>query len=239
MTTGIYKLQFLSGKEYVGKSYNIELRYKEHIRKILSGQHSNYLFLKEYRTTLALPAYSILEVVAQHTDESLNAKEIHWIALLDTYNNGFNLTTGGDNISGEGSPASIYTAEQHYQVLELLTTTNTIYSDIEKITGVHKNTITNLVAGKSQVYLKELYPDMYAKLLLKKEIKKSNIKPPRPAPVRVSNKGRVLVDPQGVMHTLVGSQKDFAEKHGLHKGELSRLLQGKVSQHVGWTRYGE
>ena len=239
MTTGIYKLQFLSGKEYVGKSYNIELRYKEHTRKILSGQHSNYLFLKEYHTSRVLPVYFILEALDQTTDETLNAKEIHWISVLDTYNTGFNLTTGGENISGEGSPASIYTAQQYYEVLKLLATTNNIYSDIEKVTGVHKNTINNLVAGRSQVYLKDMYPDMYAKLLLKKEIKKSSIKPPRPDPVRISHKGLVLIDPQGTFHILEGSQKDFAEKHGLHKGELSRLLQGKVAQHVGWTKYGD
>ena len=44
-----------------------------------------------------------------------------------------------------------------------------------------------------------------------------------------------LVDPDGNTHRFY-SQAAFCREHGLDKDGVSRLLNGNISQHRGWTR---
>lgn len=93
---GIYKItDKISGKSYVGQSMNIFSRWKEHARNIRKGKgiNENGVPLKLENLT-----FEILELCST---EELDDREIYWIKYYDSYNNGFNKTSGGQHKRGE------------------------------------------------------------------------------------------------------------------------------------------
>ena len=111
--TGIYKItNKINGHAYIGYAKDIEERWKEHIRasKNDTRQASKLLYL-------AFNKYGIdnfnFEVIEQCSLEQLQEREIYWIEYFDTFNNGYNMTKGGDGgyIVGEHNPRAIVTEE--------------------------------------------------------------------------------------------------------------------------------
>lgn len=105
MTTGIYKItNTTNGKAYIGKSLNIEERFKTHKRKgfnPLDKEYEKSLYRAFRKYGLAKFAFTILE---ECLPEQLNEKEIYYISKYNTYQNGYNETSGGDgnvDINGE------------------------------------------------------------------------------------------------------------------------------------------
>ena len=46
-------------------------------------------------------------------------------------------------------------------------------------------------------------------------------------------KSLIVIAPDGAEYTIVGIRK-FCKEHGLHRGHLIEVAQGKISQHKGW-----
>lgn len=93
MSIGIYKIENKqSHKCYIGQSTNIEKRWEEHKRAALSYNCNTYIHR-------AIRKYGIdnfnFEIIEYCKKSELNQKEIDWIKKLDTFNNGYNCTTGG------------------------------------------------------------------------------------------------------------------------------------------------
>lgn len=88
-----------SGKSYVGKTKRtLEQRWREHVRNAKIGHTSMGLYFAIRKH--GEEAFQ-LHVLAECTDEgALDLAERHWIAFLDTYRNGYNLTQGGDGLRG-------------------------------------------------------------------------------------------------------------------------------------------
>ena len=97
---GIYKIEnLINHKCYIGQSIHINRRWYEHRsagRSNLDYAKKSYLYnaLKKYGEKNF--SFTIIEECENNID-ILNAKEIYWIAYYDSYNNGYNLTAGGDN----------------------------------------------------------------------------------------------------------------------------------------------
>lgn len=95
MTIGIYKITNLQNKKsYIGKSINIEKRWKAH--KSLSEwkrfeNKSLYKAFKKY----GLDNFSF-EIIEECSEELLNEKEQWYIQYYNTFDNGYNETEGGD-----------------------------------------------------------------------------------------------------------------------------------------------
>lgn len=87
----IYKItNKVNGKSYIGQTrYTIEFRWKQHQHKKDNTYFHN-----------AIHKYGIenfsIEVLEECNIEDLNSREIYYIAKYDTFNNGYNLTIGGD-----------------------------------------------------------------------------------------------------------------------------------------------
>lgn len=87
----IYKItNKVNGKSYIGQTrYTIEFRWKQHQHKKDNTYFHN-----------AIHKYGIenfsIEILEECNIEDLNSKEIFYIAKYDTFNNGYNLTIGGD-----------------------------------------------------------------------------------------------------------------------------------------------
>lgn len=91
--TGIYKIQNnINQKNYIGQSKNIEMRWKQHIYSAEAGsQYPIHRALRKYGVENF--SFSILE---ECKTSELNNKEIEWISKLNSYEEGYNCTRGGD-----------------------------------------------------------------------------------------------------------------------------------------------
>lgn len=87
----------VNGKQYVGKTNHqtIEERFKEHIKDSKKERYEKrplYDAMNKY----GVEHFHIEELEECSCEEASN-KEIYWIGRLDTYNNGYNATLGGDS----------------------------------------------------------------------------------------------------------------------------------------------
>ena len=99
---GIYKItNTVNGKCYVGQSRDIEARWAKHLSAYKSSpEWELYRAFKKY----GIAAFSF-EVVEECTIEELNEREIYWIAQYDSFNNGYNMTLGGEACNGTNDKA--------------------------------------------------------------------------------------------------------------------------------------
>ena len=99
MTIGIYLIENkITKKQYIGQSIHIEKRIKQHQHK--RDLNNSYLenSIKKYGWENF--TWTILHKCSK---EELDNEEIKFIALYNTYHNGYNLTPGGD-LKGIGNP---------------------------------------------------------------------------------------------------------------------------------------
>ena len=93
----IYKItNTTNGKCYIGQSRDIEARRAKHL--------SAYKSYPEWELYRAFKKYGVgafsFEVIEECTIEELNEREIYWIAHFDSFNNGYNMTLGGEACNG-------------------------------------------------------------------------------------------------------------------------------------------
>lgn len=88
--SGIYKIEDKESRMiYIGLSTNLTDRWRSHLLNFLCGQGIN-----KYHPELKLEnlSFSILELC---DNDKLDEREKYWISYYDSFNNGFNRTTGG------------------------------------------------------------------------------------------------------------------------------------------------
>lgn len=100
---GIYKItNLINGKSYIGLSTHIEDRWQYHKTPYNWEREKDKLLYK------AIIKYGIknfiFEVLEECLPEELSEKEKYYIEKYDTYKNGYNMTTGGEDHRGESHP---------------------------------------------------------------------------------------------------------------------------------------
>lgn len=105
---GIYKItNKFNGKAYIGQSNDIERRFKEHQQKGESSRIPLDIAIQKYGKD-----NFVYEIIEECSLEELNQKEQYWIITLNTIENGYNCSTGGDQQSiGENNGRSKLTEE--------------------------------------------------------------------------------------------------------------------------------
>ena len=115
----IYKItNTINNKSYIGQTRNkrgfrgryyhsgngIERVYKYHKIQKQNGEYYNEHLLNAMEK-YGLDAFDVCEVYDTATSqEELNEKEIYYIDFFDSYNNGYNMTLGGESGCGENQP---------------------------------------------------------------------------------------------------------------------------------------
>lgn len=90
---GIYRISNrINNKHYIGQSLNIENRWKEHINNISIKDNSIYRALRKY----GIDNFEF-KIIEECTEDMLNERERYWIEYYDSYNNGYNMTKGGES----------------------------------------------------------------------------------------------------------------------------------------------
>lgn len=90
---GIYKItNKINQKSYIGQSINVERRLKSHKSNYKNKNNKTDLYLEMRKYGIENFTFEILKECSK---EELNFYEEKFICYFDTFNNGYNLTTGG------------------------------------------------------------------------------------------------------------------------------------------------
>lgn len=164
MTVGIYSIYFEEPDlYYIGQSQNIELRFRKHLNLLKLSKHSNYK-LQEAYNLYGMPSHMILETC---TIKDLNSKEIYWQNEFNSLNSLDIITAGVSGGYGINNSASKYSLVEILKVFRYLYLTNFKNTDIAKIVSVNPSLVNNIVQGKAHTWLKERYPKLYSRMLLR------------------------------------------------------------------------
>ena len=225
MTIGIYKLKFIgTDKVYIGKSINIEQRFKNHLNSFKTGKASaklNEAYIKYGNPTL--------ETIEEGTPEILSNKETEYITKYDAVNSGFNTLYESEDIPllyGENHPNSKYSNAQIVKVFNLLVDSQeNSFKEIRDLTDVSLGVIGQISGLILHTWLKDMYPEKY-KIL-------QSLNGKRHTSVSKGIVFPLIESPEGKAYR-VGNITEFAKTHGLHKGNLHHVLTGKRKMHKGW-----
>lgn len=152
MSCGIYIIENkINHRVYIGQSTAIEERWKRH--KYYSSNQKEYPLYRAFRK------YGIdnfeFRIIEECMPEELDEKEKYWITYYDSYNNGYNQTSGGQGVIN-------YTCKlSNKDILEiyfLLANTNITQNEIAKKFNVGIDTISEINHGKTRVQSGYSYP---------------------------------------------------------------------------------
>lgn len=163
---GIYKItNTKNNKVYIGKSTDIERRWKEHIR------HSKDEFTKEKPAIhKAINKYGvnafIFQVLEECKEDDLNSREMFYIDLYDSNSKkkGYNLTIGGDGgpiMYGNSNPKSVLSEEDVIYIRECYKNgvyKMDCYNNLLKKQKLNINTFNSIWHGKSY---KNVMPEVF------------------------------------------------------------------------------
>lgn len=92
---GIYMIKnIVNGKVYVGKSFDINGRWRHHRYELNKGAHVNN-HLQSAWNKYGEDSFEF-SIVEECSEDELNNKEIYWIKKMNAYHNGYNQTEGGE-----------------------------------------------------------------------------------------------------------------------------------------------
>lgn len=203
----IYKItNKLNGKSYIGQTSDYHRRFIEHKAKGYGNEKTKVLYY-------AFDKYGIdnftFEVIEDKT-EKYNEREKYWIKYYDSFENGYNMTEGGEepplNIK-ENSPFATHSQAEVDIVIDLILNTDIQLKDIAKLTNYDYSTIKRINYGKLWHNEKYTYP-------LRKESS------------REYQKERAL----NIINDLLNSnlnQRQIAEKYGCARTTVTAINNGK------------
>ena len=100
---GIYKItNQLNNHSYIGLSTKVEERWKYH-QSPYNQQRESYKSLYKAFEKYGIKNFTF-EILEECSIQELGEKEKYYIAKYDTYKNGYNMTTGGENNVGSAHP---------------------------------------------------------------------------------------------------------------------------------------
>jgi len=91
---GVYKITHIaSGKSYIGISKDVHRRWTQHKSWVNTGARRSAIYsaMQKY----GIDAFS-WQIIEECSKDDLEMREQHWIAVFDTFRNGYNLTAGGE-----------------------------------------------------------------------------------------------------------------------------------------------
>lgn len=202
----IYKItNQLNNKCYIGQTTDYKRRFQEH-KNLGYGVEENkllYYAIKKY----GIENFSF-EVIEDKTSK-YNEREKYWIQYYDSFENGYNMTEGGEepplNI-GINNPFATHTEEEIEKIKQLLRDTKIQYKDIATMFNYDSSTIERINYGKLWRNDSEAYP-------IRKESS------------REYQKERALNIINDLLYTSL-TQKKIAEKYGCARTTVTAINRG-------------
>ena len=105
-TCGIYKITTtITNETYIGQSKNIEKRIATHKEDLENGTHANKGLQEDYDLAKSLDSdYEIFafEIIKEAKVKDLNKEEMYWINEFNSFERGYNRTSGGSHDETKG-----------------------------------------------------------------------------------------------------------------------------------------
>ena len=175
--SGIYKITAKhNNKIYIGQSIDIYERWKSHWKQVNNGD-SSYIHnaMRKYGKN-----GFVFEIIEKCSQDVINEREKYWIEYYDSYNNGYNLTIGGEGVKGkvysedekEIMRMKSFKANKSKSVLQIDTNGNIIKEwrsckEIGKVTNMQSSNIHHCLIHDNGYYLAYgyiwVYKDEYLK----------------------------------------------------------------------------
>ncbi len=231
MTCGIYKLTFTgTSLAYVGKSLDIESRYKAHCSMLQRSKHYNKDITNMY-TKYGMPEISILEETSNN-NLLMNNREIYWISYLNTYRNGLNKTEGGDGGgNGVDSDNTRYTKEEILKVfMTIIDNPNITLKEVATLCNVLYNTVSNIATGARHLWLATEYPEKHNMMLSLIGSRNGNSHTAKARGIVYPP----IISPEGIIYSQIDNVSKFAREHNINNSNLSEVLKGKRKTCQGW-----
>lgn len=136
----------INGKKYIGQTIGS-----------LKKRHSQHICQNETYFDRALNKYGAenfeLEIIEDNIfdENELNDKEIYYINKFDTFNNGYNMTRGGNN-------GTKFNEEDRDKIINLIKNTSMSFKEIGEKTGYTIYTISSINQGETLPLENEDYP---------------------------------------------------------------------------------
>jgi len=228
MTSGVYQFKSkINGKIYVGVSQNVYRRKRFHLSCLNRNKHHNsYLQSHVNKYGIDDLEWSILEVVK----DNLEDKEIEWIAKLNSFNMGFNLTLGGRVRNGHAKRIDI----QNIATGEIIK--GKTANQISKLLNISESSVYRLMKGETQT----IFPDKCSGHGTRWKILNSKLKAcnyPKNRNSKIRRKKLAVWNPQTGEIVRGNGYEELAKKLEIHPSTLSRLLKNKHKSRNGWVKY--
>lgn len=144
MSCGIYKItNLINNKVYIGQSIDIKQRWYNHLH-----HHQHLKDLPLYR---AFKKYGItnftFNIIEECNVQDLDEREKYWIQYYNSYNNGYNMTTGGQGVHNTEIKLS---AKDIKNIINLLKDNKLSQRKIAKLYNVGQDTISEINQGKTR-----------------------------------------------------------------------------------------
>lgn len=179
---GIYKINFPSGKSYIGLSTNIKQRIKQH--------NENCNFKENLPIYNAIHKYGkvkeveILEIIENENLDLLKERERYWIVYYDATNKdkGYNISPGGDFCGffrGLDNPNSKLDEKSLSEIRDLIMHSNLTLTEIGEKYNLSLPTIKRINAGITYFDVNLKYPlrdDSLSKQVKSKNTTKNHLK---------------------------------------------------------------
>lgn len=153
---GIYLIKNkTNGKSYVGKSIDIGRRWSRHRAVAFNKSEHGY----NYPLYRAIRKYGLenfeFSVLEECPKNMLNFNEEKWVSVLDTFNNGYNQTKGGER---DHSKQVKINTEILNEIVSLLKFSSMTMTEIAKKFNIGIDTVSEINNGKTRIIVGELYP---------------------------------------------------------------------------------
>lgn len=161
----IYKIiNKINGKMYIGQTLNIEKRIKDHFSSLEQQKHHSIKLQRAYNKYGKDNFYYEYQQIQIKNLDELLLKEIEEIEKNDSYNNGYNMTKGG-----EGNLTKL-TIEERVCIYNICQKYSGIFNKLSKYFEVDNSVISGI--AKNKIY--EKYNNNLT--LMNEIIEKANIK---------------------------------------------------------------
>ena len=240
-----------TGKKYIGQTVKNNLKYRitEHFADCVNHNHKFANALQKYGRD-----GFIWGVIGEYNISLLNEMEIYWIGVYNTFNEGYNTTTGGN----QGREYCI----KEYLVEE----PSTQRKIIKNLSQYCRDNDLNVGHIHETLYGKRIHHKGY-KLIprTENEIKRyDDIRKVREDTSKKGHKGEKhpmfnkkhtdetkqkmlkrnremfskeyrLISPEGNLIIEKTTLREFCRKYGLDRKSLTDVIKGKAKHHKGWT----
>ena len=228
----IYKIiNKVTNEKYIGQTTNYSRRIENHLSKLRNNKHVNPKLQASWNK-YGEENFEFQKQTFDLTKEELNQKEIEEILKEDSFNNGFNLTLGGDGGNTRGTLSFedfcfIYFGNIKHKGM----TTRTA-----KEKGVDSSTVSAIINGKSYIWFKnqaDLLPEEEKQKWIKIFEKQLDIynHPPKEKPLNLTTEQ--IVDFLCVVSTYGrGAEAAMTRFLGRAKGLKHHIIKGEYKEGV-------